>query len=155
MERGKHLHSSSQLRAYVACTRVRARAYVQPSPGCVCVRAARALEHHLSDNQHTTTQDPAAAPRTQLINLAASKRSTQEGKVPGPRRLRSRSASSRGPKKVASQRGRPGSRAASPRLPRKKRLKLQTLLAVATEKGGLPGEKKWREGATSYARPLH
>ena len=95
--RGKGLHSSSQLRACVLRVHGCERAYVLPSPGRACVRAARALEHHLSVPAHDHAGSRGGTTHTQLINLAASKRSTQEGKVPGPRRLRSRSASSRGP----------------------------------------------------------
>ena len=84
-----------------------------------------------SQCRHMTTQNPTAAPRTQLINLRRALEALDAGErgataSAGLCRPQSRSASSRGPK-GGRQSARPTWRAASPRLPRKKRLKVPTL----------------------------
>ena len=138
--RGKGLHSSSQLRACVLRVHGCERAYVLPSPGRACVRAARALEHHLSVPAHNRTESHGGATHTQLINLAASERSTQDARCLGlagfDPEARARAAPKRGRQSARPTRLARGVAAT----PTKKAAKIMNTLS-AQKKGGLPGEK--------------
>ena len=93
------LHSSSQLRACVLRVRGCEHAYVQPSPGRACVRGASRWS---ITSQCQQTESHGRRPAHSLHQPCGLGALDAGCKVPGPRRLRSRSASSRGPAEARS-----------------------------------------------------
>ena len=143
------LHSSSQLRACVLRVRGCERAYVQPSPGRACVRGASRWSI-TSQCQHLASHGRRPAHSAhQPCGLGALDAGC---KVPGPRRLRSRSASSRGPAEARSPVSGPtrlarGAAAAAT----KKVAKILIIFSPPRTKRAQPGggaqrRKKWRRG---------
>ena len=134
--------------ARCVCTCASARG-CSHSSGRPCVRAARALDHHLSVPAHDhagshgcathSAHQPAARARSARRRRARCHGLCGLTQASVPKRELAR-PKGRSPVNAADL-----ARAASPRLPRKKRLKI-TNTSVTIKKGGPPPLKKWRGG---------